>query len=83
MKRVIKYVAFDGTEFTTPDAVKKYEAEWQAINRLKEILEVSIRSGRADALIRHVVLEAESVQDALMAVVRMNKKAKKEKIARE
>lgn len=77
MRKVIKYVAFDGAEFATQGEVKTYEAEWRAINRVKEILESTIRNGRVDAVIRHMVLEAESIQGALSEVIRINKQKKK------
>lgn len=77
MQKVTKFAAFDGKTFDSASACQTYEKEEGTIRRLVNILETSVKTGRVDAVIRHIAQESENVQAVLSSLNQHKRRCKK------
>ena len=66
IKRVSHFQCTDGKLFDREHDAKVHENKVTAIKELTELLEASIKTGRPDAVVRHIVEEATAIRDILL-----------------
>jgi hypothetical protein len=67
MKKVIRYVASDNSEFNSENDAKRHENELRTINQLKLVLTDSLQTMRIDAIVRQITIEHEKISALLRA----------------
>lgn len=85
MERVIMYRTRDSKEFDDAETARQHELELDAGDALTKILNSAFQSGRADALLKGIIINAAEVRDALNAFLRRMpnpNKGKKLKVAK-
>lgn len=70
MKIVSMFQTADGKQFNSRDDAKKHEVEYEAIDKLRNLLTSSIsselvRRGNVDNVLRHIILESAEVRAIL------------------
>lgn len=65
IKRVAKYQTSDGKLLDSEVEAREHENGLTALKELNNLLRSSITTGRADAVIRHLLLEEVSVREIL------------------
>lgn len=65
LKKVTKYETSDSKLFDDPNDAKTHEAGLEAAKQLRAVLHESMRTGRVDAVIGQLVLEANSICQVL------------------
>jgi hypothetical protein len=70
IRRVAKFETSDGKMFDIETEAVAHEAQYVAIKQLAELLTVSIKTGRVESVIKHVVVESEKVRDILAKYAR-------------
>lgn len=58
MKIVSMFETADGKQFSSRDEARKHEVEIETMKKLSVLLESSIRTGRPDSVLRHMMLES-------------------------
>lgn len=67
LKKVTKFETSDGKLFDDPNDAKTHEAGLELGKQLRAILAESIRTGRPDAVVGQLVMEATAVTQALIS----------------
>ena len=65
MRQVIVYVTSDEKQFQDKEKATEYQIMLDAFNDLKKLLGASFNTGRADAVLREMIVEAQSVKNIL------------------
>lgn len=81
IKKLSKYQTSDGQMFDDKEAAQSHENELHAMGELSRLLAVSIRTGRADSILREMLMEAPMVQAILRGYIKRCPKAKVEEKA--
>jgi dihydropteroate synthase len=76
MKTLQVYETSDGKRFEDKTAAKRHETELEALELLRSILDTSIKTGRPESILRHVLLEAADVMEVLRTYQRKQPKTK-------
>ena len=70
MKKVIRYVASDNSEFNCEADAKRHDLELSLGNQLKDILKDSLTTMRVESVIKQIIVEREKIA----AVIRLHDK---------
>jgi hypothetical protein len=62
---VKRWKTSDGKEHASKDDAKSHEAELTAIKDLTQLLETSIKTGRPESILKHLLVESEAVRNIL------------------
>ena len=65
LKKVTKYETSDGRLFDDANDAKTHEAGLEAAKQLRAVLQESLRTGRVEAVIGQLVIEANSISQVL------------------
>ena len=65
MRQVIVYVTSDEKQFQDKEKATEHQIVLDTFNDLKKLLEASFNTGRADAVLKEMIVEAQNVKDIL------------------
>jgi hypothetical protein len=57
MRKVARYETRDGKVFDCPREAKQYEALLEGQQKLTELLKISLANGRAESVVRQILME--------------------------
>jgi hypothetical protein len=81
ISRVTKYRTSDNQEFLNEAEAKAHETQIETLKELGDLLRTSMQTGRMEAVLKHMLLEQDTVRKILYKFHQKQPKPKKPKVA--